>query len=235
MESQKIKEERRKKFLEKMENKRKGNKKDLNNNNNIIKQQNQVNNESANKSINTQPLFSNMAQNQNNNLNQIKNLLNQTKQNDLLNNIINKQSSQEIDFKNIIEQTNGYDYIINFQKIIKKILIIILSIIHCFAYSPLDNIFVFKYTFIILELSSFFFNKYYYSKKAELRKKIMNSGNNNVNTKINSVEQIIQFLLNNFGFLNQLFVFFKAIKDTFLDISILFIINVIFLLFKEKD
>ena len=234
MESQKIKEERRKKFLEKMENKRKGNRKDLNNNN-IIRQENKVNNESENKSINSQPLFSNMAQNQNNNLNQIKNLLNQTKQNDLFNNIINKQSSQEIDFKNIIEQTNGYDYIINFQKIIKKILIIILSIIHCFAYSPLDNIFVFKYTFIMLELSSFFFNKYYYSKKAELRKKIMNSGNNNVNTKINQVEQIIQFLLNNFGFLNQLFVFFKAIKDTFLDISILFIINVIFLLFKEKD
>ena len=233
MESQKIKEERRKKFLEKMENKRKGNKKDLNNNN-VIKQQNQVNNESENKSINAQPLFFNLSQNQNNNLNQIKNLLNQTKQNDLFNNIINKQSSPDIDFKNIIEQTNGYDYIINFQKIIKKILIIILSIIHCFAYSPLDNIFVFKYTFIILELSSFFFNKYYYSKKAELRKKIMNSGNNNVNTKINQVEQIIQFLLNNFGFLNQLFVFFKAIKDTFLDISILFIINVIFLLFKEK-
>ena len=174
-----------------------------------------------------------MAQNQNNNLNQIKNLLNQTKQNDLLNNIINKQSSQEIDFKNIIEQTNGYDYIINFQKIIKKILIIILSIIHCFAYSPLDNIFVFKYTFIILELSSFFFNKYYYSKKAELRKKIIHSENNNA--KLNQVEQIIQILLNNFGFLNQLFVFFKALKDTFLDISILFIINAIYSIFKEKE
>ena len=51
----------------------------------------------------------------------------------------------------------------------------------------------------------------------------MHSENNNAN--LNQVEQIIQILLNNFGFLNQLFVFFKALKDTFLDISILLIIN----------
>ena len=231
MESQKIKEERRKKFLEKMENKRKVNKKEWNNN--IIKQQNKINPESENKNINEQLPSLNMAQGLNSNLNQINNLLNQNKQNDLLNNIINKQNNKEIDFKNIIEETSGYDYMINFQKIIKKILIIILSIIHCLSYPPLDNIFVFKYTFIILELSSFFFNKYYYSKKAELRKKIIHSENNNA--KLNQVEQIIQILLNNFGFLNQLFVFFKALKDTFLDISILLIINAIYFIFKEKE
>ena len=122
---------------------------------------------------------------------------------------------------------------INFQNIIKRILIIILSIIHCINDSPLNNIFVFKCTFIVLELSSVFFNKYYYSKKVELRKKMMNT-NQNVG-KQNQIEIIIQALLNNFGFFSHFFVFYKAIKDLFYDISILIIINIIYLIFKSGD
>ena len=217
MESQKIKEDRRRKFLNKMENKNKKNKEKENNNNNDTtpKPQNE----------------SNISPSINNDL--TKNLFNQIKNQNLFNNIINNQNPKGIDFKNIIEETDKYDYMINFQNIIKRILIIILSIIHCINDSPLNNIFVFKCTFIVLELSSVFFNKYYYSKKLELRKKMMNT-NQNVG-KQNQIEIIIKALLNNFGFFSHFFVFYKAIKDLFYDISILIIINVICLIFESRD
>ena len=238
MENQKIKEDRRRKFLEKMESRNKankGNKKQSNNNNtnnfSTSIPQNKIDNQQPNKNninnINNQSPFFSMASNPNiNNINQ-----NQAK--DLLNNIFNNQNKKEIDFKNIIEQTDKYDYMINFQNILKKIFIIILSIIHCLNYPPLNNIFVFKYTFVILELSSVFFNKYYYSKKADLRKMIINP--NKDNEYQNQVTKIIQSILNNFGFVSQIFVYFKAIKDVFSDICILVIINSIYFIIKAKD
>jgi len=236
MENQKIKEDRRRKFLEKMESRNKankGNKKQSNNNNNTNNfstsiPQNKIDNQQQNKNnINNQSPFFNIVSNPNiNNINQ-----NQAK--DLLNNIFNNQNKKEIDFKNIIEQTDKYDYMINFQNILKKIFIIILSIIHCLNYPPLNNIFVFKYTFVILELSSVFFNKYYYSKKADLRKMIVDP--NKDNEYQNQVTKIIQSILNNFGFVSQIFVYFKAIKDVFSDICILVIINSIYFIIKAKD
>jgi len=235
MENQKIKEDRRRKFLEKMESRNKankGNKKQSNNNpnnNNTSIPQNKIDTPQQNKNTINQSPFFNMASTPNiNNINQ-----NQAK--DLLNNIFNNQNKnkKEIDFKNIIEQTDKYDYMINFQNILKKILIIILSIIHCFNYPPLNNIFVFKYTFIILELSSVFFNKYYYSKKADLRKMIVDP--NKDNEYQNQITKMIQSILNNFGFVSQIFVFFKAIKDVFSDICIFVIINSIYFIIKAKD
>ena len=234
MESQKIKEDRRSKFLKKMEMKNKPNKKESNNNK--LKQTNKIDNIPQDKNLDNhnQTSFYNKKSNLNEkNLNQNNEILNQNLQKELLNNIFNNQSKKEIDFKSIIEQQNKYDYMMNFQNIIKKILIIILSIIHCINYPPLDNEFVFKYTFIILELSSFFFNRYYYSKKADLRKKMINS--NIDNDRQNQIEKLIQTLLNNFGFLSQIFVFFKAFKDVISDISILISINVIYFIIKSKD
>ena len=233
MENQKIKEDRRRKFLEKMESRNKANKvnkKQSNNTNNFNTTipQNKIDNQQQNKNnINNQSPFFNITSNPNiNNINQ-----NQAK--DLLNNIFNNQNKKEIDFKNIIEQTDKYDYMINFQNILKKIFIIILSVIHCLNYPPLNNIFVFKYTFVILELSSVFFNKYYYSKKADLRKMIIDP--NKDNEYQNQVTKIIQSILNNFGFVSQIFVYFKAIKDVFSDICILVIINSIYFIIKAKD
>ena len=216
MESQKIKEDRRRKFLNKMENKKNKEKEKKNKEDNKPKQQNQNNMISQNQN-NTSPSINNNFQN---------NIINQIKNNNLINNIINNQNLKEIDFKKIIEESDKYDYMINFQNMIKRILIIILSIIHCINNSPLNNIFVFKCTFIVLELSSVFFNKYYYSKKVELRKKLMNS-NHNEGQK-NHIEIIIQTLLNHFGNFSLFFVFFKAMKDFFYDICVLVIINIIY-------
>ena len=163
-----------------MEMKNKVNKKESNNNK--LQQPNKINSQVQSNNINNQsPLFNNVSNPNIDNLNRNNNILNQNQHKDLLNNIFNNQNKKNIDFKNIIEQQDKYDYMMNFQNVIKKILIIILSFIHCLNYPPLDNIFVFKYTFIILELSSVFFNRYYYSKKADLRKMMINPNEDNNN------------------------------------------------------
>ena len=232
MENQKIKEDRRRKFLEKME-KNKKNKKNNNDDKTSIQQtqnyvmsQNQTQNQTQSQNI-----MNNIFPGINNNLS--NNFMNQINNENFFNNIINNNNNQgqkQINFKNIMEETDKYDYMINFQNVAKRILIIILSIIHCLDYSPLNDIFVFKCTFIVLELSSVFFNKYYYTKKAELRQKMINT-NQNEGQK-NQIEIVIQSLLNNFGFFSHFFVIIKAIKDIFNDISILLFVNIIYFIIK---
>ena len=232
MENQKIKEDRRRKFLEKME-KNKKNKKNNNDDKTSIQQtqnyvmsQNQTQNQTQSQNI-----MNNIFPGINNNLS--NNFMNQINNENFFNNIINNNNNQgqkQINFKNIMEETDKYDYMINFQNLAKRILIIILSIIHCLDYSPLNDIFVFKCTFIVLELSSVFFNKYYYTKKAELRQKMINT-NQNEGQK-NQIEIVIQSLLNNFGFFSHFFVIIKAIKDIFNDISILLFVNIIYFIIK---
>ena len=226
MENQKIKEDRRRKFLEKME-KNKKNKK--NNNDDKISNQQTQNNTTPQNQAQSQNIMNNLFPGINNNLS--NNFMNQIKNENFFNNSINNnQGQKQINFKNIMEETDKYDYMINFQNVIKRILIIILAIIHCLDYSPLNDIFVFKCTFIVLELSSVFFNKYYYTKKAELRQKMINT-NQNEGQK-NQIEIVIQSLLNNFGFFSHFFVIIKAIKDIFNDISILLFVNIIYFIIK---
>ena len=226
MENQKIKEERRRKFLEKME-KNKKNKK--NNNDDKISNQQTQNNTTPQNQAQSQNIMNNLFPGINNDLS--NNFMNQIKNENFFNNSINNnQGQKQINFKNIMEETDKYDYMINFQNVIKRILIIILAIIHCLDYTPLNDIFVFKCTFIVLELSSVFFNKYYYTKKAELRQKMINT-NQNEGQK-NQIEIVIQSLLNNFGFFSHFFVIIKAIKDIFNDISILLFVNIIYFIIK---
>ena len=226
MENQKIKEDRRRKFLEKMEKNKKNKKK--NNDDKISNQQTQ-NNTTPQNQAQSQNIMNNLFPGINHDLS--NNFMNQIKNENFFNNSINNnQGQKQINFKNIMEETDKYDYMINFQNVAKRILIIILSIIHCLDYSPLNDIFVFKCTFIVLELSSVFFNKYYYTKKAELRQKMINT-NQNEGQK-NQIEIVIQSLLNNFGFFSHFFVIIKAIKDIFNDISILLFVNIIYFIIK---
>ena len=226
MENQKIKEARRRKFLEKMEKNKKSKK---NNNDDKISNQQTQNNTTPQNQAQSQNIMNNLFPGINNDLS--NNFMNQIKNENFFNNSINNnQGQKQINFKNIMEETDKYDYMINFQNVAKRILIIILSIIHCLDYSPLNDLFVFKCTFIVLELSSVFFNKYYYTKKAELRQKMINT-NQNEGQK-NQIEIVIQSLLNNFGFFSHFFVIIKAIKDIFNDISILLYVNIIYFIIK---
>ena len=274
MESQKIKENRKAKFLAKMENKNKVNKKEtkkkdstpsntnpssannpisqkpdlpinqptnssfeqVNKNPNNIITNNIKNNPNLNTFINNINSFNKMI-NQNFEDNQKKNILNDNLNNNNNNNNSqtpsNNKGSPKINFNELLEKINQLDYMINFQNILKKILIIILSILHCLNFSSLENSFILKYTLVALEISSLFFNKYYNDQKKIIKNSIVK--NNKDGQSIHQIEKISQFVMDNFGIFNLVFIIYNFIMDIFADISILFIINIVFFLMNTND
>ena len=268
MESQKIKDNRKAKFLAKLERKNKTNKKEtikktqLDNNTNINQspsqnnilppQQNmqtnqptniptyQANQNVINNTINTNNNLNDFnLNNMINNFNSLKNILNpnlnNNQQNNLFNNnefMSNNKNTQKINYNEILEKYNQYDYMINFQSFLKKTLVIILSIIHCLKYPPLNESFVLKYTLVVLEISSLLFNKYYNDQKKQLTS---NYDSNMSGQPPDQIEKISEFLMNNFGFFNQAFLIANTIKDIFDDIAIMFIINIIFFLLNSNN
>ena len=228
---------------------------------------NQTNNNTINNNIDLKSIFNNINKinnflNENNNQNQIKKKsddkmenkninksLNNDKDNSINNNELNRNikntineikketpKSQKINYNEIMEKINQFDNMINFQNIIKKILIIILSIIHCLNNSLLDNT-IAKYTLIIVEISSFIFNKYYNDQKKKLTNNNISQNNqNNINVKPpDKSTNIAKLLFLNIEIFNNIFFLTNAIKDIFADISILFFINFGFLIINKKN
>jgi hypothetical protein len=271
MESQKIKDNRRAKFLAKLESQNKANKKEkpkkaptagisqpnsqinlpqtniqpnpstnipstqtipnVNNNINDFNINNMMNSLGSLNNILSQNVMNNQQKNVFNNNNIVNNNLNNNGNN---NNDFkpNNQGGKKFNYNEIIEKLNQIDYMINFQSVLKKILLIILSIIHCLQYQPLDNGFVLKYTLIVLEISSLLFNKYYNDQKKNLSN---NYNNNTFGQPPDQIEKIAQFIKDNFGIFNQAFFIIIIIKDIFVDIAIMFIINVLFFLMNSNE
>ena len=163
----------------------------------------------------------------------IKNIINE------INNEIKKETpkEQKINYNEIMEKINKFDSMLNFQNIIKKILIIILSIIHCLKNSLLDNNIV-KYTLIIIEISSFIFNRHYNDQKKKLTNNNISQKNQNNFDNVkpsNKSAKIAKLLIYNFEIFNNLFFLVNVIKDIIADISILFFINICFLIITKKQ
>jgi len=240
MESNEIKENRRAKFLSKMNfiNNFNQNNYNPNTNNNLIYHpQNIPGIQSINNFYNNQYQYHNPGNNINNNSGYHNfNSFNTYQQNNVLNNSPNNyqfkynNNENKINFTILLDKMNQFDYMINFQIILKKIFIIILTILHCLDYPPLNNSFIFKYTLIVLEMSSLLFNKYYNEQKKNLNKK------NNINEEPSGqIEIIVEFLKSQFTIFNQFFYVIKFIIDMIIDFSILFIINVLFFIISNED
>ena len=240
MESNEIKENRRAKFLSKMNfiNNFNQNNYNPNTNNNLIyHQQNIPGIQSINNFYNNHYQYHNPGNNINNNSGYHNfNSFNTYQQNNVLNNSPNNyqfkynNNENKINFTILLDKMNQFDYMINFQIILKKIFIIILTILHCLDYPPLNNSFIFKYTLIVLEMSSLLFNKYYNEQKKNLNKK------NNINEEPSGqIEIIVEFLKSQFTIFNQFFYVIKFIIDMIIDFSILFIINVLFFIISNED
>ena len=210
---------------------------------NIKKNNNEDNNIKDNIKESTNKINNNITNNNNNKNN--NNIPDNNKENDKNNNNIKKdlnktqtQNEPKIDYKEIMEKIEKYNNMISIQNFIKKILILILSIIHCLKYSPLNDHTTVKYTLIILEISSIFFNKYFNDKKRNLTSKnnIYQPNLNNTNGKDPlEIKQLFKFLMNNSGIFNQLFFIINTIKDIISDIGILFFINIMFFLMNRKE
>ena len=242
MENQRIKENRRAKFLSKLENKNK-----INNNENNIYPSFYYNN--SNKSIINDYIANNQKknsmknfdcnqkfQNSPNNMNNTNYIQNNFLYNNIKNNQYqNIQGGQKINFNELFEKLEQLDYMINFQKFFKIIILIILTILHCLDYPPLNNCFVFKYTFIVLELSSLCFNKYYSEQKKKITDNTLSKNNNSNNESLELIDKIFEFINQNVKFLNFIFSLFIFLKDVVIDISIMLIINIIYFLMSCEE
>jgi len=244
MESQKIKENRRAKFLAKMENKNKTKKEKKETpsepSSQPIPQPNPI---SQPKLPNLNEIINNANTNTNtnnpnlntfiNNLNSVSKMINSTLKSNTNDNSPNNDNQPKINYNEVLEKMNQFDYMINFQSILKKILIIILTILHCLNYQPLNNSFIFKYTFIVLEMSSLLFNKYYNDQKKSLTRGVQN--NNMAGQPPDQMEKLSQFIKNNFDVFNYVFFIFNLIRDIIADISIIIIINIVFFLINNDN
>ena len=245
MESNEIKENRRAKFLSKMNfiNNFNQNNYNPNTNNNLIyHQQNIPGIQSINNFYNNQYQYHNPGNNINNNSGYHNfNSFNTYQQNNVLNNSPNNyqfkynNNENKINFTILLDKMNQFDYMINFQIILKKIFIIILTILHCLDYPPLNNSFIFKYTLIVLEMSSLLFNKYYNEQKKNLTKNNLKQNNNNMFEQPSELIEVITIIFKNLRYFNQFFYIFKFIVDIIIDFSILFIINVLFFIINNED
>ena len=261
MEDQKKRDNRKAKFLAKMENKNKPKKEKKEPNiaspSETEKTQPQPispanpNSQQSNTQINKLPSLNNILNNGNNdnpdlnkfinNLNSFSKMINTTlKSNNQDNSFGNNNQSQstyqnspKINYNEVLEKMSQFDYMINFQSILKKILIIILTILHCLNYQPLNNSFIFKYTFIVLEMSSLLFNKYYNDQKKSLTRGVQN--NNMAGQPPDQMENISQFIKNNFNIFNYVFFIFNLIRDIIADISIIIIINIMLFLINNEN
>ena len=203
MESQKIKEMRRAKFLSKIGSQNKSNKKD------------NINDNNKNKN-----LFSPT--------------INQSPQSFIPNNtnISQKENTNKINFNELLSKIEQYDYMIHFQSSFKKILILIISILHCLNYNPLDNYFTIKYTLIILEISSYFFNQYYNNQKKNVTKDINFFDENNIKREKTTFEHISEQILKRFGSFGRLFYIISFLKDVMDDIALVIIVNIVFFIIE---
>lgn len=155
---------------------------------------------------------------------------NQNQENDK---IKNEQTQKKIDFNELFIKMNRIEFMINFQNLLKKLFIIVLSVLHCINYYPLDNDKTLKYTIVVLEITSIFLN-YYYNQQKKIGSSNFDN-NSSLNQKNSQIDNIFGFIVKNFGVFNRIFNIFIIIKDIFADICILFTINIIFFLIHEED
>ncbi len=136
------------------------------------------------------------------------------------------------DLNEIFQNMNRIEFMINFQNMLKKIFIIILSILHCINYYPLDNKKTVKYTLIVIELTSIFINRYYHNKK---KMNNMTVENQSSQQKVSKMEELYSSAINTSGFINTVINFLALLKDIFADVCILFVVNVVFFLINEGE
>jgi hypothetical protein len=250
---------RKEKYLNKMKNKNNNNDYIGNNNTNNRRNKNNpvlINNttpvpkeDSPKQEITEKETFVSCAEtfSDNNINNNNKNKKESESENDMDNNNVdlkesNTNSSAKINYVDTLKKANKYKYIINIFNLIKKLILIILTIIHCLKYFELDDISKFKYTILIIELSSLLINKLLNIKITNLIKnnKIVDNNNDNNNKNesdfvLNYFVELLYRLMKKSGPLNYIISFLFFVKDVFGDFWIIFLTNIIFFILTEED
>ncbi len=218
-ESNDIKAQRKKKFLEKMSN----------------KNQNQ-----SQKNISSNPQ---------NNIpqyppNQYQNNLNQnqyfTNQNNFFNQSpqeqnMNKKNYKGIDYEEKYKKLNIYQSNIQLINKFKKLLLIIISLCHCAKIDLIANAKSFVTTFLIIEITCYGYQIILNQKRRKLIPRENNIQNNNQNSNnkfINNVDKYTDFALNNFGYVDKGFEIFQIVYGLVFDFCLIIMLNIIIISIK---
>ena len=230
MESREIKEKRKNKFLDKLKNKNKNkeykNEIPLINNKTPIPENEEL---SLHKNFpeSNGETMSNIISNNNSNNNS----------NDF---IKNEQIEKKLDYNQLFKKVNKNEFIKTILNIIKKILIIVLSIFHYLNYYNLDNIKNFKYTLLIIEITSLLLDLFL-SQIIKIRvSKAINKldeeyKNKKYDLPFEQTFKLLKYSLVDFTFLNYIFKFFNVLMEIFVDIAIIFVVHFIFFIIYEED
>ena len=229
MESREIKENRKNKFLDKMKNKNKEYKNEipLINNKTPIPENESISEKNLSESIGeTMP---NQIRNPNNNIN-----------NNSIDNIKNVQTEKKVDYNQIFKKVTKFELNKTILNIIKKIIIIILSIFHYLNYYNLDDAKIFKYTLLIVEITSLLLDQLLSQLIKRRVKKVINKLDKEYTIKeydlsINITFKLLKYIFVKLSHLGYFFKIYNVLMDIFVDISIFFVVNFIFFIIYEED
>ena len=221
MEDIKIKEKRKEKYLSKMQNPNQ-NYRNLTNSSTLIN--------------NNTPIQDNDSFNENNKISESYRETKPYQRENLIdsNNNINNDSEKKIDYNSLFQKIIKFSYIKSLLNFLKKVFIIIISIFHCLNYYGLGNILTFRYTLLILEISSLLIELFIENRINNLKdiQEIQD------NTAIKDLKSIFAKDRETFQALkshNYFFLFLQTIEEIFVDISILFVTNFIFFIINEEN
>jgi hypothetical protein len=160
------------------------------------------------------------------------------------NDLDNHKNSNKINFFDNFNKINKYEYIKNILDLFKKIFVIVLTLFHCLKYLSLDDSTKLKYSLLILEISSFLVNKLF---RMRMKKFIKNNSkveyeiidiNDNKSKNDFGLNRLIKFLekiIKSIVPYRYVFEIFGFVMNILTDIAILFITNVIFFIINEDD
>ncbi len=224
-ESNDIKSQRKKKFLEKMANKNKnqGQKNISDNPQNTLNPQNNIPQFPPNLYQNN-PNQNHFSTNQNN-------LFNQTTQDQN----INKNQYKGIDYEEKYKKIKIYQSNIQLINKFKKVLLIIISICHCAKIELITNAKSFVTTFLIIEITCYGYQIILTKKRRKLISKdnnIQNFNENSNNEFINNIIKYTDYAINNFGYVEKGFEIFQICYELIFDICLIIMLNIIIISIK---
>ena len=224
-ESNDIKSQRKKKFLEKMANKNKnqGQKNISDNPQNTLNPQNNIPQFPPNLYQNN-PNQNQYSTNQNN-------LFNQTTQEQN----INKNQYKGIDYEEKYKKIKIYQSNIQLINKFKKVLLIIISICHCAKIELITNAKSFVTTFLIIEITCYGYQIILTKKIRKLISKdnnIQNFNQNSNNEFINNIIKYTDYAINNFGYVEKGFEIFQICYELIFDICLIIMLNIIIISIK---
>ena len=224
-ESNDIKSQRKKKFLEKMANKNQnqGQKNISDNPQNTLNPQNNIPQFPPNLYQNN-PNQNHFSTNQNN-------LFNQTTQDQN----INKNQYKGIDYEEKYKKIKIYQSNIQLINKFKKVLLIIISICHCAKIELITNAKSFVTTFLIIEITCYGYQIILTKKIRKLISKdnnIQNFNQNSNNEFINNIIKYTDYAINNFGYVEKGFEIFQICYELIFDICLIIMLNIIIISIK---